>query len=260
MKTLGRGGFALEVSALLGLATVVDAVIATRFGQAWSPLVYFSPRACPRSDLAGDPTYASALLALGLLFTAALVWLARRRLADLGAPPVLGLLVAVPYAQVAFVLLLAIAPRGWPLRFFLAVGLGVAIAGLAFAIVLVAPRNGSHPPFEDQAALGVGLFLGAPIVIGFWSAYIVSWRETDASFRSAVEAALTSLALGLALLMALAFEGVACIVMSAPILATGTFAGAALGHFAARLPRSEWTNGDAEACARPAECRPGWPS
>lgn len=133
--------------------------------------------------------------------------------------------------------LAALVPEGTGGRYLLAVGGSLVLSALGLALLAVAPRDQTQVPFFLHGeVLGAGLFFGLPFGLGFWSAFVVSYRRDASSAPAALGAGLLSLAGGLLILLAVAYEGIACIIMAAPILGVTTILGAVVGHLAAKLP------------------------
>jgi uncharacterized membrane protein YhaH (DUF805 family) len=252
-------------SVLFAIKYVVDASVSWGFHQEWSPLMYLSPRVSPLFRIREEPAYWLALLAVALPFLAAGLSLSARRLRDMGVKPFWCGLFLFPFLHFAFFLVLAVAPTSSPpkeappavptdeeppvfpslarlvpegdgARFCLGIVAALAIAALGLAILFVPKADTEGTLLPGDAALALGMFFGLPFGMGFWSAFIVSYRRTSASAGLAIGAGQLSLLAGLAVLIGIAWEGVACIIMAWPILAGSTLIGSVVGHLAAKLP------------------------
>lgn len=105
--------------------------------------------------------------------------------------------------------------------------LGSAVAGIASACVLLwgATLLGTEG-FEQY---GWGLFLGLPFVAGFFAAFVYGVHELRTAGECVVVAMLAVLVASLGL-VALAIEGVICVLMAAPLAIPLALVGAILGH------------------------------
>ncbi len=105
--------------------------------------------------------------------------------------------------------------------------LGSAVAGIASACVLLwgATLLGTQG-FEQY---GWGLFLGLPFVAGFFAAFVHGVHELRTAGECVVVAMLAVLVASLGL-VALAIEGVICVLMAAPLAIPLALVGAILGH------------------------------
>src|SRR5437764_307839 len=82
---------------------------------------------------------------------------------------------------------------------------------------------------------GWGLFVALPFALGFAAAVIHGWRQPR-SAKSCIGVACLSTALLGAALLALAFEGMICLVMAMPIALPLAAFGGACGYFVQRRP------------------------
>jgi uncharacterized membrane protein YhaH (DUF805 family) len=269
---IGRRAFVAAGGALLGLKLLVDAAISAGFGEPWTPLIYLSPRVSPLLHPREAPVYWLVLAVAALPFIVLGLRLCAARLRDVGVNPLWCGVFFAPFIHYVFFVVLAAVPsaedrtKGSPPsgpkpdaaadpplfpalarlvpesaagRRLLAIVGSFLIAGVATGAVLALPRTGSAPPFLSKEVLGTGVFFGVPFGIGFWSAFVVSYRRPSSSAGPALLTAFVSFLALLITLVAIALEGAACIVMATPILGVVTLMGAIVGHLSARLPKSE---------------------
>ena len=91
---------------------------------------------------------------------------------------------------------------------------------------------------------GVGLFVAVPFCVGYLSAFLHGRRHPDARVQSYLVALLSTLLLG-GFLLALAWEGVVCLLMAAPLAIVLAMIGAACGSRSARIRPSAKPNAPA---------------
>ncbi len=248
---VGRGRYVLAGAILFAIKYVLDTLVSHAFGQEWSVFMYVSPRVGPTLHPDAAPRgWLLTLLAVSLPFIAAGVSLTARRLRDIGAHPFWAGLFFFPYVHFALFTTLAVAPSdGAPIpsepappldplarrvlpdaagvRFALGVAAALAfgLSGYAFAMARPTWAGGMLPARE---LIGMGLFVGVPFGMGFWSGWIVSVGRPGGP-GLAIQCAATSGVASLIVLIALSFEGVACIVMAAPLLLPVAVVGAWIG-------------------------------
>ena len=118
--------------------------------------------------------------------------------------------------------------------------LGSAVAGVASACILLwgATLLGTHG-FEQY---GWGLFLGLPFVAGFCAAFIHGTHEPRTASECVGVAMLAVLVASLGL-VALAIEGVICVLMAAPLAIPMALVGAIFGH---AVSPARWRQGTSQ--------------
>jgi uncharacterized membrane protein YhaH (DUF805 family) len=228
-----RGSYLLIGTVAFLLKSNLDRVIATYFfHRPWGILSYWFPFPTATGPLqlnGADANLSIALLAISLPF----IWLGVaqtvRRLRDCSQPLWLSVLFFVPFANLLFFAVLCCWPSAHSAEyaredvnegngFFQKIAkpealLAAGLATLATTIVgIVMVVLGT----QFQANYGWGLFVAVPFCLGMFSTLIYSYRMP----RTLGECLMVSIApvvlMGLGLLI-LAFEGVICIAMAAPL-------------------------------------------
>jgi hypothetical protein len=249
--TIGRGAYALV--GVLGFAFKhnLDRMVATLgFHRPWGLFNYWVPvRDVARiTELRGDEAvFLGTMVALSLPFIWVGVVLTMKRLRSAGLPTHLVALFFLPFLNLLFFLILCL----WPERDPASEG-SKAREGSSLALVFPESAVGSAavsllltvPAGLGVALLGVdvlgnygwGLFVALPFTMGFAAALVYGIRQPR-SLIGCVGVASLSVALLGAGLLALAFEGVICLMMAFPIaLPLAVFGGAC----AYRVQRRRW--------------------
>lgn len=248
---IGRRDYALWGFILFVVKHNLDRLIAWfGFGHAWYPWTYlpgwgqapFSTGVAQQKDLL------LVLATLSLPFIAVGLLLTLRRLRDMGWPLMLVVLFFVPFINLLFFALLCLQPSRpemtaeerplpWWGRTWItesAWGAGalsvVPSALLGFALTLFST--------EYLREYGWGLFVGTPFMMGFFSALIYSLPRKRTFGACAFSALLSVLLVAIAML-GLAFEGVICLLMAAPIAIVLAIVGAFFGWL---VQRDRWVS------------------
>jgi hypothetical protein len=202
-------------------------------------------RVLPQNDPFGmfkEPLYRVIVLALAAGFALCASFVAARRAAILGwsLPPVLGLLIHVPFVGAGLALWLAatadeqekasaspttVAGR-LVVPFILA---ALASAALTAGVEHLGKNFGLR---EAGGYFGLAIFAGLPFATGVSSGVIL--RRAGGTFGQAIGAAMTLLGAILLFLCGCAMEGIICVFMAAPFGAGIAFLGASLGFFLAK--------------------------
>jgi uncharacterized membrane protein YhaH (DUF805 family) len=251
--TIDRGPFALWGLILFAVKYNLDRwVAAVYFDRRWGFLNYFNPSErfsiddVPREELA----FYGTLLAIALPFIWVGVAMTLRRLRSADLPLWLVVLFFVPVVNIFFFIVLSLIPsrvddsyRRLPSRMgfqdFLdwlipnhpvgsaAVGLLITTP-LAVAVTILGVNG-----FETY---GWGLFVGLPFCVGFTSVMIYGYHRPRTLGSSIAVAVLSIILVGLALL-AVAVEGIICLMMAAPLAALIAMLGGLVGYLIQRGPR-----------------------
>jgi hypothetical protein len=209
-------------------------------GDWLAPWRFLSPLLIHRAPGSSSTGFFVLLLAWTLPFAWIGASMSVRRSVDAGLSPWFGTLFVVPLVN--FVVMLTLAalpsrrPAAWADRRRMSVlGLrsifltGTGLAALALALLLFSTRVARD--------YGASLFLAAPCLVGAVAAFLLNRSRplTLARTLSLVTAGVFGFAL---LVLLVALEGLACIVMTLPIAIAFALVGATLGYAIARFTRS----------------------
>jgi uncharacterized membrane protein YhaH (DUF805 family) len=242
---IGRGPYLFWGVCLFAIKYNLDRIISRNvFGKSWTLFDLNSLRfylwQSPVEKF--QETYYLTFLAVALPFLWAGVVLTLRRLRSLGWSPWWVLLFFVPFLKLFFFTLLCF----WPARSTIveSPGNGSAMAAGKFGRFIPCQKLGSATLGVSLSAVlgllaiwlgtsvlgdyGWTLFLGLPFVVGFLSALIHCYHAPR-SMNSCVLTAMTAIALVGAGLLAVAMEGMICLVMAAPIAVLMSVAGGVIG-------------------------------
>jgi hypothetical protein len=235
-----RAPFVVWATLLFGLKYNLDRLILQLlFDRPWSLFSYFEQPfpAIPGLSPAQNPKEFFALLAASLPFLWAGITLCLKRLRSARLPLWLTVLFVVPILKWFLFVALALVPQrgsagplslssrgaGWlPNSVFgsasLAVGASVLLAIVAAVLSTTVLRD-----------YGWGLFAGVPFCMGFLGSIIHGARQPRRLAES-VLVALASVTIAGAGFLALAFEGIICLIMAAPLAIILALMGAVAGH------------------------------
>jgi len=253
-RPLGRAPFALMGIALCAVKMGLDRWIAWGFGQAFGPMSYLMPLKIPLKDLTNAPVSAAflaSLVAVALPFIWIGIVLSIRRLRDAGLPALLAVWFFVPILNLIFFAILCAAPslarphviqaaRGntldrWIPRSHL--GGVMAAVGISCLLGLASAFLGT----EILESYGWGLFVGLPFCMGLLAALLHGYHEPR-RLRDCLGVALASVGILSLMLLGLAYEGVICIVMAAPLGIVLSIMGATVGWLMLRMHRGPQTS------------------
>ena len=209
-------------------------------------------RVLPAKDVFGpsdSPTYHVVLFSLAAACALFATFTAARRATVLGwsLPPVLGLLIHVPFAGMGLVLWLAatgddqekdsISPTAVAGRlvvpFILA---SIVCAALTFGVEFLGRHFGLK---ETGGYFGLAIFVGLPFATGVSSGVVI--RRAGGGFGQAVAASMLLIGAVILILCACAMEGIVCVFMAAPFGAALAFLGVVAGYFLARGKTADGT-------------------
>ena len=246
---IGRARYFLFGIVLFAIKHNADRFIAALNGRPWGLLNYWAPiqRAIAIGSLTPeDRTFLGALVAASLPFIAAGVLLTVRRLRTLAWPPWLVAIFFLPFLNLILfaVLSLATSPRETTDFSRAPSGLGRWIPestiGSALASLAVSVPLGILMTMLGTTALahyGWGLFVAVPFCVGLGAALIHGYHQPRTVGECVSVAVTENLLLGLGIL-AVAFEGLVCLLMAAPIaLAVGVLGGF-VGYCIQHQPRA----------------------
>jgi uncharacterized membrane protein YhaH (DUF805 family) len=238
---VSRKGYLLAGLLLFALKYPIDLLISMAFHQEWNPLMYLSPRVSPLGHNI-DRTYLIALVVAAAPFMYMGLSLTVRRLRDMGVSPFWAGLFFLPFLHFAFFAVLVFAPPKQdaealalpatgpyrehvppatppPPKFLARViprSKGMAyLFGLVLSLIM---GLGCYViAAQVNQALGSMLFVGLPFGMGFFTAFTTSYHR-QLKARTAIWYGTSALVVASLLLLAVAWEGIACIVMAFPIL------------------------------------------
>ena len=243
---ISRGTYLVWAASLFALKYNLDRLLLkVAFNRDWSILGYVeSPSGWLKPSPAESPAEYAALLAMALPFLWSGVALCVKRLRAARLPLWLLVLFVVPVLKWFLFAALSLVPNrregaeakrteGDPYqglqRWFpkSALGSGALAVGFSLALAVGATALGAGV----LRNYGWGLFVGAPFCMGFSAALIHGARQRRKLCESLLVAFLSVVLAGAALL-ALAFEGIICILMAAPLALALALIGALAGHMA----------------------------
>ncbi len=227
---------------LLALKLSLDAAVCLLvFHQPWHWSDYLRPQSLLMA--AGHritPAFAWTMLTVAAPFAWMGICLTTQRLRAVRAPIWLVLLFFIPFLKVALIALLVLLPSrsenapapvpappaGWrsglPESAFGSAALAVFVAALFGALCVGLSLRWRHAYVES-------IFIGTPFFIGFLGALLHETRRPR-PLREAIGVALLALFMVGAVLVAVAFEGILCIVMAAPLALCEAVVGACVAH------------------------------
>lgn len=239
---MGRARFFAAGFGLSVLKMALDWGVFRAFGQAWSPLIYLHPVRAPLfHPAAGGWGLWFSLWAVAIPFLAvgAILTLARLRDADLPSS-LLGFFF-VPFANLLFFLVASLVP-GRPARPHEIPRRGAVSGATAFWV----SAAGGAIVFLGVMAVSIGLlgeygmalFIGAPFLSGLTTARLLLRLDPSPTrLYRAIGAALVAAGLATAVMIAFALEGLVCILMASPLVASLALIGAIIGCLSRTLPR-----------------------
>jgi len=221
----GRGAYALAGIAGFALKFCVDWLIASAgFGVCWTPLSYWRLIDLDRPSI--TPAMFLLLFAVSVPFLWFGMAMTLLRLRDAGKSAGWAALFFFPFLNVVFFLVLSVLPHrrartkdgsGDVESAFFAILLTVGVAAAAIALAT-----------KVLETYGIGLFVAIPFSAGYLSGFLVARREASSAGRPYI-VALLSLALLGGFLLAVAWEGLVCLLMALPLALVVALLGAYCG-------------------------------
>jgi len=253
--TIDRGMYALV--GLLGFALKhnLDRFVATYvFHRPWGLFNYWVPvRDVARiAEVQGsEAVFLGTMVALALPFIWIGVVLTMKRLRSAGLPSQLVALFFIPFLNLSFLLLLCVFParntepeaeriKPSPLARIVP---DSALGSAAVSLLITVPLGFGATLLGARVLTnyGWGVFVALPFALGFGAALIYGIRQPRTLGGCVGVACLSVLLLGAALL-ALAFEGMVCLIMATPLALPLAAFGGACGY---RVQRRRWFRNDA---------------
>ena len=253
--TIDRGAYLLRGMILFAAKFSLDRSVSwLMFDREWSVIDYVRAGALPwrAFQASEDRVYWLTLLALALPFLWAGTGLTLRRLRSAGLPLWLTVLFVVPVVKLIFFALLCLLPsselvrqrplvtgdlRGWLGLMIPSRPLGSAVFGIFLALLLAIGTVWlGTTVLRDY---GWSLFVGLPFCMGLAPVLIYGCHEPR-SWRSCCAVVICTVCLaGLGLLL-LAFEGLICLLMAAPLAFAMALVGGAVGY---KIQATRWWSG-----------------
>ncbi len=226
----------------------VDSAIAGLvFNHSWSLENYWAGRQIVLLLSAGETE--RRFLVWMLLFSIPFVWagiaLIVRRLRSAGLPLWLAMVFFVPIINIMLFILLSMLPTAEPAgqerEHSVFEQSDVAPSSLVYRglAILTTALVGTGLTFfgvHGMGNYGVGLFASLPFCLGLISALLLDQRG-PIGFKACITAALLSVTIAALILFLIAFEGMLCIVMAAPIWLTCAALGGVVGYFIQQYTR-----------------------
>lgn len=242
---IDRGTYALAGTVLFAIKYNLDRLVAALvFGRTWSVLSYWSPDSARgvAALTTDDWRFLGTLLALALPFVWVGLVLTARRLRSARLPLWLVTLFFVPVANLLFFAALCVLPSrdedrvdadpdAHKVQRFLLRAMPVnPLGSAALAIVLVLPLAVGATWLGTVVLRNYGwsLFVGLPFCLGMVSVLIYAYACPRGWWSCFAVATLAVVLVGAALLV-LAFEGLICLIMAAPIWLVFAWLGGAVG-------------------------------
>lgn len=251
--TLGRGPYA--VIGVLGFALKhnLDRLVATVvFHRRWDIFSYWAPPNRPIRITVlspGDQLFYGTLVAMALPFIWVGVVLTLRRLRDAGLPPWLVAVFFLPVVNLVFFAVLAVMPSRIPEGFEALFGGGrvrrfldraipsgeIESAALAVLLTVAVGAGFTALGTLGLARYGWGLFVALPFCLGLVSVLLYGYQRPR-GYASCLLVSMLSVVLLGCTLVALAFEGVICVILAAPLALILAAIGATIGYVIQRRP------------------------
>ena len=227
--TVDRSGYALGGVAGFALKYLIDwSVVTSVFGLPWSPFSYWRlvhmDQATPRIT----PEVFLVLFALSLPFLWFGMAMTLLRLRDAGQSAGWAALFFIPVANVALFIGLSLLPTRSAAR---RRDLSGALESAFFAIVLTVGIGTAAIAIATKAVAtyGIGLFVAVPFCVGYLSAFLQVRRNPEGRNHPYLGTLLALALLG-GLLLAIAWEGIVCLAMAAPLAIAVGLIGAFIGN------------------------------
>lgn len=249
--TVGRGTYALVGVIGFAIKHNLDRIIATvGFHRPWGLLNYWVPlqRVVRINELSrSERVFLATMAAAALPFIWVGIVMTMKRLRSAGLPAQGVILFFIPFLNLLFFLVLCLVPS----QTFLFADQGIqtrslfsriipdsALGSAAFSLLFTVPLGLLFVYFGTQvlSTYGWGLFVAVPFALGLASAVVYGFHSPRTMAGCIAVGGLSVAMLGLAL-MALALEGVVCLLMAAPLAFPLAALGGACGyHIQRRRP------------------------
>jgi uncharacterized membrane protein YhaH (DUF805 family) len=256
--TVGRGKYAAIGIVFFAIKHNIDRLIASAYGRPWSLFNYWIVNEQTGVDDVpeGRMKFYAVLVAVAVPFVWTGVVLTLKRLRSAGLPLWLVALFFVPFLNFFFFLLLCVVPPRGDVsgdqaqapaasssggeRFKYALGRiipdnawGSAAIGVLLTVLL--SLGATMLSVRGLGNYGWGLFVGLPFFLGLCSS-LIHGIHRPRDLKSCLGVSMLSVLLVGGALMALAVEGIICLVMAAPLAFILALCGGAIGYVIQRRP------------------------
>jgi uncharacterized membrane protein YhaH (DUF805 family) len=254
--TIGRGWYFITGVLLFACKHLLDRFVATKvFGLRWSLFNYWVFGEVSKIDETsyGRLKFYGTLVALAIPFIWVGVVLTLRRLRDIGWPLWLVAVFFLPFVNLLFFLMLSILPsretmQPAPRTFYGRVRHTLdrtipegKFGSAAFGVLLTVLLSTGMTLLSVQGLgnYGWGLFVGLPFCLGLCSVLIYGYHQ-ERTLGSCILVSLLAVALASLALIAVALEGLICIIMAAPLGAVLAIFGGMIGYVIQRRDASPY--------------------
>lgn len=238
----GRGAYVLWGALLIVVKYNLDRILAATLGHKWTPTSYLWPAG---TDITRVPEFEWRFFLIMVAVSVPFIWagttLTMRRLRDAGWPLWLVALFFVPAVNYIFFFVLALTPardsaparlgRTWLVRVIPENPWGSAALSVAVSVPLAVA--GTYLAVQVFREYGWGVFIGLPFWVGMVAALVHSYRAPRTAGQCLAVSAMAIVVVGAALI-ALAFEGLICVLMAAPPATVLALVGGVAGYFIQR--------------------------
>lgn len=252
--TVGRGKYFGMGVTLFAIKHLLDRLVATKvFGLRWSLFNYWVFGEASEIDHTplGRLRFYATLVTMALPFIWVGVVLTLRRLRDIGWPLWLVAGFFLPFINLIFFLLLSVTPsqerepnarHSFGIRTLLDSiiphsGFGSAVVGVLVTTLLTVGMTVLSA--QGLGNYGWGLFVGLPFCLGLSSVLVYGYHEPR-TLGKCLLVALLSVGLASAALIAVAIEGLICILMAVPLGAVMAAFGGLMGYIIQRRPSDDF--------------------
>jgi len=255
--TVSRTKYLVVGVTLFAVKHLIDRIVATQvFGLPWGLFNYWIiGEATPLDSTPhGHLHFYGTLIVIALPFIWIGLVLTLGRLRDIGWPLWLVIIFFLPFVNILFFALLSAIPSGqskaaeWRVfgltpvigKFIPRGAVGSAVVGVLFTTVLSV--GVALLSIYGLSSYGWGIFVGLPFFLGLSSVLVYGFHQ-ERSPGKCLLVSLLSVGFAGAALVGLAFEGVICVAMAAPLGAVVALFGGTIGYFIQRRrPRDTGNN------------------
>ncbi len=220
----------------------IEYLVVTQFGgEGYSLLAFLTPVSAVRADsiVGAESWVAWFILAWSLPFVFTALWLSMRRALDAGYSPWLSLWILCPVANLFFMLTMCCVASSAKVssppsseasandRRDAGLWLSTILTGLALTTGVIVV---SVYALNDY---GATIFFSTPVLLGVICGYSQKQYMRTSGIGPAILISIGAVLLGCGVLVALAMEGIVCIVMALPIMVPAAAVGGLIGYLIA---------------------------